>query len=256
MPDASEITSRTSSAPTAVESSATEFLSAFNQIEAFLRDTLDARRSDSFTWMVRQLAKRNQVTRSQSDALHAFADLRNAISHGEYRSGNPIADPRPDIVEEIRRLRDILLAAPTLVSVLRQNPIVRFSPDTPVHDVLSAIREKGYSQFPIYDDGGSYHRLLTARSVARWIAHDLADNGQLDAATVADVLRFAEPHDRAVLVPRTTTVPEALEILGTRDSGGQLPDAMIVTEHGKREQLPLLIVVAADIPALLDAVEF
>lgn len=253
--DAPESTSRTLSPTEGDQSPATEFLAAFNQIEAFLRDALDARKSDSFTWMVSQLVKRNRLTRSQSDALHAFADLRNAISHGEFRDGRPIADPRPDTVAEIRRLRDVLLAAPTVTGVVKQDHIIRFSPESRVTEVLSAIREHGYAQFPIYD-GGGYHRLLTARSVARWVAHDLADNGRLDAVTVGEVLRFAEPRDRAVLVPRTTTVPEMLEILGTRDSGGRLPDAAIVTEHGNRDQLPILIVVAADIPTLLDAVAF
>ena len=253
--DASESTAGNFSATKPGRSPATEFLAAFNQIEAFLRDSLDARKSDSFTWMVRQLVKRNRLTRSQSDALHSFADLRNAISHGEYHDGRPIADPRPDVVDEIGRLRDVLLAAPTVVGVLKQDRIVRFTPETGMTEVLSAIREHGYAQFPVYDTDG-YHRLLTARTVARWVAHDLADNGRLDAGTVADILRFAEPQDRAVLASRTTTVPEMLELLGTRDSRGQLPDAVIVTEHGKRDQLPLIIVVAADIPALLDAVEF
>ncbi|MCK7636941.1 CBS domain-containing protein [Corynebacterium pygosceleis] len=255
MSDSSAPVPAPSSTAATASSPATRFLTAFNQIEGFLREELDARRSDSFTWMVRQLAKRGRLTRSQSDALHAFADLRNAISHGEYRDGRPIADPRPDVVAEISRLRDVLLAAPTVVGVLSQEKIIRFSPATTVNEVLSAIRENGYAQFPVYDDHG-YHGLLTTRCVARWLAHDLADNGALDAGTVGDILRFTDHVDRAVLAARSTTVPEILEILGTRDAGGKLPEAVIVTEHGRRDQLPILIVVASDIPALLGAVEF
>ncbi|MEZ2121210.1 hypothetical protein [Corynebacterium sp. CCM 9203] len=237
------------------ESPATAFLTTFNEIEGFLRETLGARRSDSFTWMVRQLANRNRLTRTQTDALRSFADLRNAISHGEYRGGRPIADPRPDTIEEIRKLRDVLLAAPTAVAVLKQDRIIGFTPESPVNDVLAAIRDTGFAQFPVYREG-NYHRLLTSRSVARWIAHDLGVNGRIDAANVSDILRFAESTDRAELMARTATVPEVLECLGSRDDTGHTPEAVIVTENGHGDQRPLAIVVASDIPTLLDAVSF
>ena len=63
---------------------AVPFLAAFNAIEGFLRDALGAKKSDSFAWMARLAAKRGVLTHDQAETLQEYAELRNAISHGEY----------------------------------------------------------------------------------------------------------------------------------------------------------------------------
>ena len=77
---------------------AVPFLAAFNSIEKFLRSELDAKRSDSFSWMARLAAEKGIITLEQSETLQEFADLRNAISHGEYDNLRPIAEPLPETV--------------------------------------------------------------------------------------------------------------------------------------------------------------
>lgn len=83
---------------------ATAFLGAFNDIEAHLRRDLRAKPSDGFKWMVNLSHRKHRLSDAQRSALMAFSDLRNAISHGEYRNGRPIADPLPETVADAERL--------------------------------------------------------------------------------------------------------------------------------------------------------
>lgn len=97
---------------------AVSFLAAFNDIEAHLRTQLRAKRSDSFRWMVRIAEKQHLISKEQAETLDAFAELRNAISHGQYNDLRPIADPRPDTVDTIEKIRSLLLNPPIALNVL------------------------------------------------------------------------------------------------------------------------------------------
>lgn len=242
----------------AAPSRAVEFLAAFNDIEAFLRSELEAKKSDSFKWMATQAAKRGVISRDQADDLKEFAELRNAISHGEYRDFRPIAEPLQETVDEIKHIRNALLEPTLAVDVVGYDQsIVTLSPDDAVGDALRAIRESGHTQFPIYHDGTCVG-LLTTNAIARWVAEELETADSIDAATienttVADALELSGQHDTAVFLPRTATAAAAVDALTTPLASGALPRLGIVTEHGNADQRPIAVVNSTDIPHLTEA---
>ncbi|MGP6173068.1 hypothetical protein [Corynebacterium sp. A21] len=230
------------------------FLAAFNEIEQHLRHILQAKKSDGFSWMVRQAHRRHLLRDPQSEALQAFADLRNAISHGTYRDNRPIAEPLPETVAEISRIRDLLLDPPLALSVLGPHQVRSFAPDDDVREALHIIRVTKISQFPIYQ-GETFLALLTTNTIARWVAADLDDNDHLDARTIEQVLAFAEDSDAAVFLPREVTAREVIDALTAVDPEGALPRAVLLTEHGRRDQRPIRVIGGSDVALLLDAVE-
>lgn len=232
---------------------AVEFMTAFNQIEQFLRHELNARNSDSFKAMVGWAERDHLINSSQHAALDAFSDLRNAISHGNYRDGQAIADPRPDVIEEINHLRDLLLNPPTALEVLGEHQVRTVTPDDDIRDVLKIIREMAISQLPIYRKRRCIG-MLTTKTIARWVAADLGENDQLDARTVEDVLKWAEDEDRALFLPRDVSAQEAIDALTTPTSKGRMPQAGIITEHGLKDELPIRVIGGKDIAVLMEAV--
>ncbi|MDN8576264.1 hypothetical protein [Corynebacterium sanguinis] len=235
------------------ENRGTAFLAAFNDIEAYLRDVLNARKSDGFSWMANLAAKKGLISREYAADLKEFAELRNAISHGEYRDFKPIAEPLPETVADIERIRDVLLRPALAISVLGAQQVVTFAPDDDIHSPLTTLRESKISQFPIYD-GTKYVGLLTTNAIARWVAADLSADDKLDAITVAEALHYSESQDQAVFLPRTATALSALNALTTPLDDGTLPRAAIFTEAGHDTQKPLAVATASDIPSLLKAV--
>src|SRR5690625_4049806 len=194
------------------KSRAIAFLAAFNAIETHLRITLDAKRSDSFWWMVDRAVDKHLLSRKQGEVLKDYGNLRNAISHGRYHDGEPIAEPHPVVVEDIEMLRGILMDPPRALSILESTDVVTLTPASEVSKALRVIRLQGFAQIPIYEDN-KFIQLLTNNTISRCVATDLADNNVLDARTIGDVLEMVKKIDDAVFLSRDITAQEAVDAL-------------------------------------------
>lgn len=248
------MTGKTSTEETgAPRNRAVPFLAAFNEIEGFLRSALDAKKSDSFNWMVSKAEKRHIVTTAQANDLKEFAGLRNAISHGEYQDFRPIAEPLPETVAEIEAIRDQLLDPPLATDVIGHQDVITFSPDEDVHEALHVIRDTGISQFPIYE-GKQCVGVLTTNTIARWLASELNGDDTVRHPQIRNLLTFNERKDQAVFLPRTSTAAEVIAALTSPGAKQTLPRLVIITEHGHDNQQPLCVVTPSNLPALFDAV--
>ena len=231
------------------------FLAAFNDIEAHLRGLLNAKKSDNFRWMVDQAVRRHLISEDHAGNLKEFAELRNAISHGQYTEDmRPIAEPLPETVADIERIRDILRDPPTALGVLGHHEVRTVAPDDDIREALRVIRTTTISQLPIYDNGRCTG-ILTTNTIARWVAADLDDNDHLDARSVAEVLDWAEDNDRAVFLPKDVLAQEAIDALTTPRKDGSMPRAAIITEHGRKDQRPIRVIGGSDIAVLMEAVD-
>lgn len=144
-------------------SGAIRFLSASTAIENHFKWQLQTDEEHmSFVRMAKEYARRHR-TQVDLPALRAFADLRNALVHQDYYGGKPVADPVPEVVEAIERLRDKIIDPPKVLQVLPRRAPAVFETDTPLNRVLDEIRRHDYSQFPIYEDD-TYLGLLTTIS--------------------------------------------------------------------------------------------
>lgn len=242
---------------------AAAFLAAFNDIEDHLRETLNAKRSDSFKWMVGLAEKKHLISAPHAEQLRDYAELRNAISHGTYEGLTPIADPLASTVESIRAIRDLILDPPLALSVLGTHQVQKLAGDDALSDVLEFIDTTGISQFPVYDQG-KFQGLLTTDQIARWFAthHGVLDgsgssggDGTPDfaSATVADVMAGprASGERRAIFLPRDVGAQETVDRLVEVDGEGHVPRAAVITEHGRPHQTPLRIVTASDLAELI-----
>ena len=185
------------------------FIEAFNDIELHLRSALGAERRVGFAELARTYAVQKKIPSAQLDTLLIFASLRNAIIHGRYYEGRPIAEPIREIVEEIEQLRGQIMSPPEVLTVLEAIDVCLVRPDDPISTVLEYVRRFDYSQLPIYDDA-RYLGILTTNAIARWLAQQLAENRKLADAPVRHVLGFSETTDRGVLVNRAITAAEAI----------------------------------------------
>ena len=231
----------------------TRFLSAFNEIEELFRSKLGANQHVEFAQLEREYGDRYRLPVPHRNALRAFRELRNAIVHGRYFGSRPIAEPVSEVVDEIERLRDLLMAPPTALSVLSTRDVSIVHMDEPVRIALEHVRRFDYSQLPVYD-AKDYVGVLTTNTIARWLAAQLVLNqGLAEEETVRRVLTFSEAHERALLVPRTLTAAEAIHKLSHGGAGGTPVTALIMTEHGLNSETPLRVIAVFDMPQLTTA---
>jgi len=200
--------------------------------------------------MARVYAARHHLPSAQLDELLDFAALRNAISHGKYYGGRPIAEPTEEVVRDIERLREQILSPPLVLDLLEERQVCVTGPDEPISAVLEHVVRFDYSQVPVYSEA-SYVGLLTTNAVARWLARQFELNqGLAEGEPVRRVLAFAESHERARLAGRTITAAEAIYHL-THSGRGRAPvPALIVTEGSEPAGRPLRMITGSDLPAL------
>lgn len=231
------------------------FIDAFNGIETYLKSVMQAKQGARFVELTRAYAKAHKLPSEQLDALLTFASLRNAIAHGRYYDGQPIAEPVPEVVDEIEKLRKQLTSPPRVLEVLEPQDVCLVHPKQHIGKALEYVRQFDYSQIPVYDESG-YAGILTTNSIARWLAENLDGQGPLTNALIEDVLAFSEVTDRAVFADRAVTAAEAVDILA-RSNLNELPaSALIISESGQKTDEPVRVVVMFDLPILSASLRF
>lgn len=224
----------------AMTSSASErFLNAFATIEGVLRKRFNLDPGSRFYAMVDAASARDAAIRRYSLDLKEFADLRNAIVH-ERTDGHPIAEPHEASVQRLEAIQQRLSDPPKLGSMFATK-VVRAGVDEPIGRPAGAMLRGSFSQVPVYD-GELFAGLLTAETIARWVAAQLADGvGLLEEASVRDVLNFTEDSENHLFLPGRATFFDALEAFDDFTHRGKFLDAILVTESGKPNQRPTAI---------------
>src|SRR4051794_36470937 len=117
---------------------ATRFLNAFNAVEQHLRRSLGHPMGFSWGRLIDSGVREGVLTARHKEFLTSVGYLRNAISHGSYYDGAPIAEPVLQVVQDLERFRDRLLTPPKALDVLTSRTVVVFDYEDGLQKVLDA----------------------------------------------------------------------------------------------------------------------
>ena len=235
-----------------MDDNSSKFLEAFNAIEDWLRRQVNALPAEDFHEVVSQVAVRHFGVKRHANLLKKLGRLRNLVVH-EYSRDKPMTVPTPYTVERITAIRDELLSPPSLYSVCTR-PVVTCGSSDLVGKAAKAMRDGSFSQLPVYD-GTIFVGLLTAGTVARWVAGNLADGQELmEEEKVADVLRHQEDPENHAFLGRSSTVLDGLAAFDSFLHRGKQLEAVLLTDSGRPTEPPLGIVTIHDIPKLRRAI--
>lgn len=223
------------------------FLNAYRAIEQHLRK-LTGKPKISFWELVNERAKAGDLTISKyRDDLAQFANLRNAIVHMDGGGGQVIAEPNDYAVGKIEKIRDLILQPPGIDKIYRR-PVKTCKPHDSILEVARVMANKKYSQMPVVEDG-QFRGLITTNTIARWLG--ISSNHTMESlreARVNDALEFAENNDNYWFIGKHKSVYDVLEVFGEYGRVGRVLDAILVTEHGKRDEEIIGIITTADLP--------
>jgi predicted transcriptional regulator len=214
---------------------ANRFLAAHNQIEQHLRHKLAAKDGVAYRQLIVDYQSSHQSWQD-GPTLSVLASLRNALIHGPAEAQQYLSIPLPGVVETMERIRDGLLN-PELGLPRFARDVVCIDHFANLADVLSLIRAKAISQFPVFD-GDRYYGLLTENGITRWFAcRALSETmfGELTATPVAQIMQEEEQRENAVFVAPSTEVDEVVNLFATQP----ILEAVLITEGGQ-ETLSLL----------------
>lgn len=231
------------------------FMGAFIDIEDHMKRLVHGPRNDApgrFRALLEEFTKRarRHLPLSHERTLITLSELRNLLAHNKYVDGAPVAEPSLQAVQAIEKVRDELLHPRTVLSVLGDPKPITAHPDDTVAAALRTMYQNDFSQMPVYN-GKKYHGLLTTNTVARWLADQLErHDGLAEDVPVRDLLDFVEGIENVLHRPRNLSVTETIWEFTNAAANGRPVTALILTNNGRRDELPLGIVVAEDLARL------
>jgi predicted transcriptional regulator len=218
---------------------------AFNQIHAWLQRNSKHTYSDKFSDLIREGFPKHAIIRKHFHDLKMFARLRNSIVHDKVQLGFYIAEPHERVVEQIENIASQMVE-PKLALSIASKPVFYYFEDAKLKDILTVVKKKSYSVFPIYDENG-FKWFLTADCIIQW----LADRNDESPIQLNDVrVRELYPLKKQLpveFVNKEVDIFEVEEIFERYHMKNQKLEAVIITESGLQREKPLGIVTSWDL---------
>src|SRR5690606_28500448 len=128
--------------------------------------------------------------------------------------------------------------------------VVCCGPGERIATAATRLLDGGFSQLPVYA-GEIWRGLLTAETIARWLAHRFRESdGPLEDESVEAVLAFRERSGSELFVREDSPLLEVIEAFHRAAERGTTLDAVLVTAAGGRDEPPLSILTVFDLPEL------
>lgn len=228
----------------------TRFLDAFANIEQILEDKSGTVRHKPFYQLVDEVSRIDPFVHDIAVELKEYGDLRNAIVH-ERINDEPIAEPHPEIVARIEKIRDLLQQPPKVEDEFLR-PVITCKPTDRIDYAAGLMYKHAFSKIPIYD-GTRFVGLLTAEAVTHWLGANLAaGNNCLHNETVSTVLEYVRENVSFHFVSRKCTVFEVMRLFEEASHRGHRLQAVLITHDGRESSKPLGIITAFDLPKIYD----
>ncbi|SES66577.1 CBS domain-containing protein [Oceanobacillus limi] len=218
-----------------------KFLAAFNRIEKALKQEMKNGKGIGFSKSVKILSKYNSIISKYSDDLLQYAELRNAIVHDKIDTMHAIAEPHDSVVEKIEGIEKEI-TQPKLVVPMFERKVVTFQVEDSLSKVLSAIHNRGFSKFPVYQ-GKEFKGLFTESAITKWLADNHFASGS--ETLIKEILPY-QKNENFKFISKTATVYEAIGIFREQIGKGNRIDALLITENGKNAEELLGIITSWD----------
>ncbi len=229
-------------------SNATDFISAYNTVDARMRAMYRGKGSLQFVDLVRRCAEFNSTVKKYEDELLSFAKLRNAIVHESNRE-RIIAEPCDEVTQLFLHIAEMLSRPPKLGSLKPMN-VMGIEGDRPLAEAVVRMSERQYSNLPVYT-GGKLVGMLNNRRIVRVVGNALRNGTDVedtltmscrDAVDDADMIKYYK------LLTTQNTIQEAVDAFG---ENRKLFAVLVTGPDGDLANL----LTASDLPRLLKLLE-
>lgn len=222
------------------------FLEAYNGIQKHLARELRADSGDNLSKLVEAYGDRHRLW-ADSDGrwLRDVAPLRNVLVHDGVPERPYLAVPLQPVVERIVRILDDLEHPRTAYAAFA-GEVLTLDENTTIAEALRYVRERNFSQFPVYA-AGRFEGMLTENGITRWLARISAEHNtsyvDLEEHPVRVVLGLEETQDSWRFARRDAPVDEVATLFA------EIPllEAVLVTHSGRREEKLLGIATRWDV---------
>jgi CBS domain-containing protein len=219
--------------------------SAFRRIEHRLKVVCGAGEYLPFYKLIENAARKNSVVGQYERILRHFGSLRNVLVHERQE----YAVPNERAVLQIEAIATTLESPPKLIPMFSMNVATCTLTDS-IGSASRTMYDRRFSQLPVVDGTGVVG-LLTAETIARWLATRLQSDGILESEPVEAVLKHREKDSTYILLGPDASIFDALASFDDALHAGSDLDAIFVTNNGSKSEGLMGILTPFDIPRLI-----
>ncbi|MBY0221523.1 CBS domain-containing protein [Sporosarcina aquimarina] len=221
------------------------FIVAYNRIDKSLVKLTGMPNHFSFSRRIDKAKEKNALIRHYEEELREFGSLRNAIIHNRTGLNYAIAEPHDVIVEMIEMIEK-KLSNPMTVKDLFSRKVHSLQAKESLATGLKMVREKKFNQIPIYQKG-RFIGLITANGIMNWLADQKHEDISREIPTLFDVYNHEKRKNTYRFVKSTLSVYEAEEFFKKSILRGNRLEALLITEHGGKDEKLIGIITPLDL---------
>ena len=228
------------------------FLSQFNAINKYLITKYKLRDKTTFGEAIYLTKKKDPIISYYFEDLKFFSDLRNVLIHGTIYKQEQIAlaNPSDEVIKRIQLISE-RLKNPKTVGQLFKKKVICFNLNDSLATLLQTVKEKHYSQFPVFDDQ-RFVGIVTENGITNWLSEHVNHEAiLLDKTSLKEVIDVEENKDDYQIILHNTSVFTAEQILVDHlyQNRGL---ALIISNKAKPSKVEDLlgIITAFDLPTL------
>ena len=195
-----------------------EFLALFNELEITLQKVLDSKETMFILLEQAKAQSRINPVTVHWDLLYAARQLRNLLTHQTTTDIPEIAEPSTYLIETLKRIVTQYKSPVSIMEYLKaqkDETIITFKVGESLQRVFTVIKEKHYSQFPVFDDH-EYIGLISENGITNWLAEKVSDESMMSEDLVAvkidEVLKLEEKNHRVTKIYKENNLFQLIEL--------------------------------------------
>lgn len=217
---------------------------AFNQIHDSLKSIVKIN-DDRFKVLLDVGSRKHQMIEKYYNDLKQFAKLRNSLVHDKRELGYYIAEPHINVVEDIEKI-SLVFNKPNYALSIATKEVIYFNTEDSILSILQAIKNYGYSQYPVYKKKECVGLLKTG-DIVNWMSENIINTVvDLTDINVGDVLTNVKKHP-IEFVPKAIDIFSIEDIFEEKHKDKVNLEVVIITENGNGDETPLGMVTAWDL---------
>lgn len=228
-----------------------KFLDYYNKIDSYLKKEGDY---DSYATFSHKISNsKNKLVVRFKEELISLGELRNAIIHNPKIGGKIIAEPHLSTVSQIEKLY-LTISNPKKVFPEFSFEVLGAKEEEFINDILIGMRNKSFSQFPVFDAENCVIELINNNTISRWLSSKIEDNGTIiiGEVKVEDFLSEIEFEKNYRFISKNTSVYEAYDLfINQINKYNRNLDVLFITHSGKENEKLLGLITIEDIANLI-----
>ena len=236
-----------------ISGSGKQYMELFKKFETKLREIAGVN-SDSIQFKdILDKAKRNNpLVEYKEDLIWDLYGLRNVFAHCD--RDKYIAEVNSMAFEELNKLYSNLENPPKVIDLFAKE-IFRTRLSDDVLAVLESMKENVYTHVPVYDENDKFVGILSETTVMNWLIENLVDGkASFSNKTMGDFnskyLHTSE--NKYEFVASDFDIFAAQKMFDSSMYAGERLGCIIITQSGNRDEKPIGIITAWDLPKIRD----